>query len=87
MKTMLNSKQKHVFLPFIQNHRLFAGQFATSYQNTDNKDNPSQTLIAVPWQHSQKILALAGGKGEIQHTKLEKDLEKSVCWRDRGERC
>lgn len=37
--------------------RLFSGQFVTSYQNADIKDNPALTLIAliaVLWRHSQK---------------------------------
>lgn len=39
-------------------------------------------LIASRSSTTRKILVLAGGKGEIQHTKLE-ESEKSVCWRDR----
>lgn len=83
MKTLLNSRQKDVFL-------LFVTEGLGSFQA--NLSHPTRMLISriIPSWHSlqshgsttRKILVLAGGKGEIQHTKL-KDSEKSVCWRER----
>lgn len=56
--------------------RLFPGQFVTSYQNADIKDNPTLALIAVLWQHSQKNSSTSWWEGRNSAHKTWEGLGK-----------